>query len=161
MDAPSHSQRCHICGRPMREFKGVSLCLPCNEKYGEFYGFFNNASKDFADQKEFVVIDCPGATVYDESNTRVVQGVKWHDDKDHAQGFEIVGKQIFAPNHMKTRRVPKDKAKNISRCQACQDFTVRMRIYNSQLGKSEYQQSSPLMPRDGSRYTRPSIHDKR
>jgi len=160
MDANMRPQHCHICGRPMREYKGVYLCLPCNEKYGEFYGFFNSASKDYQDAKDFAVIECPGVTIYDDSNTRVVQGVKWINDRDHSQGYEIVGKQIFAPNHMKTRRVPKDKAKNLSRCQACQDFTVRMRIYNQQVGKSEYQQSSPLMPKDPAKYQKPSIHEK-
>ncbi len=155
------SQRCHICGKVMREYKGVYLCLPCNERYGDFYGFFNSASRDYHEEKEYVIIECPGVTIYDESNQRVVQGVKWNDDRDHAKGYEVIGKQIFAPNHTKTRRVPKDKANNISRCQSCQDFTVRMRIYNSQVGKSEYQQSSPLMPKDGDKFARPDIHGKR
>lgn len=150
--------RCHICGKAMREFKGIYLCLGCNDRYGEYYSFFSKASREFQDDNEYVVIECPGVTIFDDTNTRVVQGVKWHNDRDHAQGYEIVGKQIFAPNHTRTRRVSKDKQHNLSRCQACQDFTVRMRIYNQVKNHSgDYQQNSPLMPRDGQRLTRPSL----
>jgi len=138
----------------MREFKGVYLCLPCNEKYGDYYNFFTAASKEYQDSNDHVVIECPGATIYDESNTRVVQGVKWNNDKDHSQGYEIVGRPVHAPNHKRTRRVPKDKARHLSRCQACQDFTVRMRIYNQQKDKQDYQQNSPLMPRSKGSFDR-------
>jgi hypothetical protein len=150
----ANAERCHICGKTMREFKGVYLCLPCNEKYGDYYNFFTSASKEYHDSNDHIVIECPGATIYDETNSRVVQGVKWHNDKDHSQGYEIVGKQVLSPNHKRTRRVPKDRAHNISRCQACQDFTVRMRIYNQQKDKEDYQQNSPMMPRSKDSFDR-------
>ena len=143
-----NAEHCHICGKLMREYKGVYLCLPCNEKYGDFYNFFTNASKEHLDSNNHVVIECPGATIFDSNNERVVLGVKWNNDKDHSQGYEIIGKQIYAPNHHKTRRVEKEHVKNIGRCQGCQDFTIRMRIYNQQKGKPEYQQNSPMMPKD-------------
>lgn len=143
----------------MRLFKGISICLVCNEKYGEYYNFFRTASRDFQDAQDVITIECPGVTIYDDSNTRVVQGVKWIDDRDHSKGYEIIGKQIFAPNHSKMRRVAKDNAKYISRCQGCQDFTIRMRIYNQQKGKDVYERSSPLMPRDPANFTRPSLYD--
>ena len=60
---PGRVERCHICGKPMREFKGVYLCLPCNERYGEFYNFFTSASKEYLDYNNHVVIECPGATI--------------------------------------------------------------------------------------------------
>lgn len=141
-------QRCHICGHRMQEFKGVFICLPCNDKYGDFYNFFQSASEEYQKDSDKARIECPGATIYDSSNTRVVQGVKWNDPRDFSKGYEIVGKPVYAPNHTKYRTVSKDKAGNISRCQACQDFTVRMRIYNQQQGREDYQQNSPLMPKD-------------
>lgn len=153
----SNAERCHICGKVMHEYKGVYLCLPCNEKYGEFYNFFNSASREHLDNNDHIVIECPGVTIYDESNTRVVQGVKWNDDRDHSQGYSVIGKQIFAPNHLKIRRVAKDNAHLISRCQGCQDFTIRMRIYNQQKNKDDYQQNSPLMPRDKAKLSRPEF----
>ncbi len=144
----------------MREFKGVYLCLPCNDKYGEYYNFFKSASQEFYGAQDKVAIECPGVTIYDDSNSRVIRGVKWNDERDHTKGYEIIGQQIFAPNHKKTRLVDQDKAGNISRCQACQDFTVRMRIYNQQKDKDTYVQNSPLMPRDEANFNKPSIHDK-
>jgi hypothetical protein len=141
----------------MREYKGICLCLPCNERYGDYYNFFTSASREFQDSNDRKIIECPGVTIYDETNTRVVQGVKWHNDRDHSQGYEIVGKQIFAPNHSKTRIVAKENAHFISRCQGCQDFTIRMRIYNQQKDKVDYQQNSPLMPKLKSNFERPIL----
>jgi hypothetical protein len=132
----------------MTEFKGVKLCIPCNDKYGRYYNFFQSASAEFQKEKDRVRIECPGATIYDASNTRVVQGVKWNDPRDFSKGYCIIGKPVYAPAHKKYRLVPQDRARNISRCQACQDLTVRMRIFNQQKGRDEYQQNSPLMPRD-------------
>jgi hypothetical protein len=142
------NNRCHICGRRLTEFKGVRLCLPCTDRYGDYYRFFQSASRDFRNSMDKIIIECPGATIYDSGNTRVVQGVKWNDSHDFSKGYQIVGKAIFAPNHRKHRVIDRDKANNICRCQSCQDLTVRMRILNRQKGQENYQQNSPLMPRD-------------
>jgi hypothetical protein len=146
----SEGRICAICGKRMQEFKGIFMCLECNDKYGEYYSFFSNAVSEFkgAGGQDVVLIDCPGASVYDESNTEVVRGVKWNDQNDFSNGYTIVGTPVFAPGHKPKRMVPKDKAKNIGRCQACQDFTVRMRIFNSQKAKGQYGHESPLLPKD-------------
>ena len=147
---------CPICGKKLHSFKGLSMCLTCNDRYGEYYSFFAQAASEYKseDGREMAMIECPGVTIYDETNSRVVQGVKWHNEKDHSQGYEIIGRPVYSPNHKRTRRVAKDKAHNISRCQACQDFTVRMRIYNQQKDKQDYQQNSPLMPRSRDTFDR-------
>lgn len=145
----------------MTEFKGVEICLPCNDKYGNFYNFFRSAAEEYKKDSDKAMIECPGATIYDPSNTRVVQGVKWNDPRDHSKGYEIIGRPVYAPNHTKHRMVHKDRAGNISRCQACQDFTVRMRIYNQQQGKEDYQQNSPLMPRDARNFRDPRLDGPR
>ncbi len=134
----------------MREFKGIFMCLECNDKYGEFYNFFSSAVSDFKkeDGKDVVFVECPGATIYDETNSEIVRGVKWHDQSDFSKGHTIVGEPIYSPGHKPKRMVPKDKAGSIARCQACQDFTVRMRIFNNQKMKGEFSHESPLMPKN-------------
>jgi hypothetical protein len=145
----------------MQEFKGVALCLPCNDKYGDYYNFFQSAAKDYQNDSDKAIIECPGATIYDSSNTRVVQGVKWNDPRDFSRGYQIIGRPVYAPNHTRQRVVRKGKADRIGRCQACQDFTVRMRIYNQQKDQESYQQNSPLMPKDPRNLKRPDYHSGR
>ncbi len=134
----------------MREFKGIHMCLECNDKYGEYYSFFSSAVSDFRKQDgtEVILVRCPGATIYDESNTKIIRGVRWNNQNDFSEGFTIVGSPIFAPGHRPKRVVPTDNKRSIARCQACQDFTVRMRIFNNQKMKGEYSHESPLMPKD-------------
>jgi len=141
---------CAICGKRMREFKGIYMCLECNDKYGEYYNFLSDAVSDFkkSDGKDMVMIECPGATVYDETNTKVIKGVKWKDPNDYTQGYEIIGSPVYAPGHNPKRLIPRDKLNNIARCQACQDFTVRMRIFNNQKLKGDYSHESPLLPKE-------------
>ena len=74
-----------------------------------------------------LVIECPGATLYDVETGAVLQGVKWHDPDDVSLGFEIVGKAIMAQGHVPRRVIESESAGKITRCRACQDFTVRMR----------------------------------
>jgi hypothetical protein len=134
----------------MREFKGMHMCLGCNDKYGNYYNFFSSAAEEFRSiqGKETEVIECPGVTIYDESNSEVVRGVKWDDPHDFTKGYCIVGKPVYAPGHEPKRVVARENAGKIARCKACQDFTVRMRIFNNQKIKGEYSHESPLMPRD-------------
>jgi hypothetical protein len=141
---------CAICGKQMRKFKGIFMCLECNDKYGEYYNFFSSAVSDYKrhDGTDVVLVNCPGATIYDETNATIIRGVKWNDQNDFTQGHTVVGSPIYAPGHKPKRVVPRDKIKNISRCQACQDFTVRMRIFNNQKMKGEYSHESPLMPKN-------------
>jgi hypothetical protein len=106
----ANAERCHICGKTMREFKGVYLCLPCNEKYGDYYNFFTSASKEYHDSNDHVVIECPGATIYDESNSRVVQGVKWHNDES-LQGYKKSA-QVLSPTTSARDAYPKTSAQH-------------------------------------------------
>ncbi len=144
------TRRCAICGKSMKEFKGIFMCLSCNDKYGEYYNFFSSAVADFKNSsgKDVVMIECPGVTIYDETNSNVIRGVKWNDPQDFSKGYVIVGSPMYAPGHKPKRVVPSDKRNNIARCKACQDFTVRMRIFNNQKMKGEFTHESPLMPRD-------------
>lgn len=73
-----------------------------------------------------VFIECPGATIYDPETRQIVSGVKFIDEDDPSLGYEIIDKQVFAPNHRRRRLVKKEHVGLIRRCQACQDLTVRM-----------------------------------
>jgi hypothetical protein len=85
------------------------------------------AAIEDAAQDGKVVIECPGATLYDVETGRVLGGVKWLDATDFTKGFEIIGDAVFAPNHTPRRLIDASQAGKIARCQACQDYTVRMR----------------------------------
>ena len=73
-----------------------------------------------------VFIECPGVTIYDPETRQIVSGVKFVDESDPSLGYEIIDKQVFAPNHRRRRLVKKEHVGLIRRCQACQDLTVRM-----------------------------------
>ncbi len=144
----SKSDNCPICGKKMREFNDVRICVDCNDRYGDYYNFFSRAVQEFkgSDGREMVIIECPGATIYADDNMTVARGVKWNDPGDFSRGFVIVDKPVYAPNHQAKRAIPKEKANNICRCQACQDFTIKMRTYNNQRRRDQYSQDSPMMP---------------
>jgi hypothetical protein len=107
---------CAHCGRPLSHEGGVDLCLVCNQLL---------APEDAESSK--VVIECPGVTLYDVETGAVLQGVKWLDPDNVAVGFEIVGKQMFAQGHVARRVIEAESLGKITRCRACQDYTVRMR----------------------------------
>ena len=73
------------------------------------------------------MIECPGATLYDVESGAVLQGVKWRDAELISQGYDVVGQPLYAPNHTARRLIDAAQVGKITRCQACQDYTVRMR----------------------------------
>jgi hypothetical protein len=107
---------CTQCGRPLSREGGLEICLVCNELV---------AAQDDTPAK--VVIECPGATLYHVETGEVLQGVKWHDPDHVGLGYEIIGRAIFAPRHVARRVIDTENLGKITRCRACQDYTVRMR----------------------------------
>lgn len=108
---------CPHCGRPLEAEGGLELCLICNEFI---------SPEDEKDSAK-VVLECPGVTLYDVETGQITQGVKWHDPQDVGKGFEIVGQPVYAPNHATRRVIDADQLGKITRCRACQDYTVRKR----------------------------------
>lgn len=113
---PRLKKICTRCGRPLSLEGGVDICLVCNQL----------AVGEEADSAK-VVIECPGVTLYDVETGAVLQGVKWHDPENVGLGFEIVIKQMFAQGHVARRVIEAESLGKITRCRACQDYTVRMR----------------------------------
>jgi len=123
MDPKMKKKSCVNCGRPLVLKNGVWFCRSCNSEDLDTSKIF---VADF-ESDGYVFIECPGATLYTTDSHEVAAGVKWRDEKDPSQGYEIVNHPVYAPNHTKRRRIKKEAFGKIRRCQACQDYTVRMR----------------------------------
>ncbi len=119
----SEKRTCINCGRRLVRRRGVWLCLQCNSPEIDSTAIF----KDDPEQSDYVFIECPGATLYEAGTNNVVAGVSFYDDDDPSKGYEIIDKPVFAPNHTHRRRIKKEALGSIRRCQACQDYTIRMR----------------------------------
>ena len=111
------SMLCTHCDRPLANEGGIYLCLACNLV----------ATPAELQVQPKVVIECPGATLYDVESGKTLEGVKWNDPRDYSKGYVIIKNEVFAPKHTSRRLVAADQVGIIARCQACQDYTVRMR----------------------------------
>lgn len=123
MSQQTTEKKCENCNRPLIKRDNVWLCLDCNSKDIELSHIFTSEK----DNEEYVFITCHGATLYEPGTNNVVAGVNFKDRHDPSKGYEIIDKPVYAPTHKKRRRIKKEHASRITRCQACQDYTVRMR----------------------------------
>ncbi|MBD3402310.1 hypothetical protein GF420_05400 [candidate division GN15 bacterium] len=119
----SDRKHCINCQRELVTVGTIRLCPACNSSDLTEIRLFLDGDED----TEYAVIECPGATHYDPDTNEIIKGVRWHNDDDPTQGYEIVDEQIFAPTHRRFRRIKRDALGNIRRCQGCQDYTIRMR----------------------------------
>ncbi|HOP06077.1 MAG TPA: hypothetical protein PLF13_02165 [candidate division Zixibacteria bacterium] len=116
-------QTCINCGRDLVDQNGVWVCPSCNiSDIASSRIFIEEEESD-----EYVFIECPGATLYEEGTNNVIAGVKFHDNDDPFKGYKIIGHPVYAPNHRKRRRIKREALGSIRRCRACQDYTIRMR----------------------------------
>jgi hypothetical protein len=116
-------KKCINCNRPLLKRQGVWLCIQCNSDEIDVSQIFI----DPPESDETIFIECPGATLYEPGTNSVVGGVEYNDNDDPTKGYKIIGESVFAPNHSKRRRIKRDAIGSIRRCQACQDYTIRMR----------------------------------
>ncbi|HWR82828.1 MAG TPA: hypothetical protein VN285_05970 [Candidatus Deferrimicrobium sp.] len=123
MTDPSETKKCVGCGRSLALRGGVWVCRSCNSDDVDTSTIFIQDSPG----EGYLFIECPGATLYTPDGGTVAAGVNWLDDNDPSKGYEIVKHPVFAPTHTKKRRIRKEAYGRIRRCQACQDYTVRMR----------------------------------
>lgn len=88
------------------------------------------AKNPFKDEESLdndkIFIECPGATIYEPGTRNIIAGVRFYNESDPSQGYEIVASHVYAPEHRGRRLVRKADAHRLRRCQACQDLTVRM-----------------------------------
>ena len=121
---PVHEQNtCINCGRKLLFSSKARLCPQCNSEELSLSEVF----VETPESADYVFIECPGATIYENGTNRIVAGARFLDEKDATKGFRIVDHPVYAPAHTKKRRIRKDAFGKIRRCQACQDLTVRLR----------------------------------
>ncbi len=106
---------------------GLPFCPNCNDNHGDYYNSLDTSIQAFAEDSDMVMIECPGATIYEEGSNQVSTGVQFYDNNDPSKGFEIITRPVYGPKHVKRRWVKKEDAHLIRRCQSCQDHTIRMR----------------------------------
>jgi len=119
----STTPTCVNCSRPLVSRNGTMVCLDCNSE-------LLSASEIFIESPEtdgYVVIECPGATLYKDGTDEIEAGVRFLDDDNPSKGFEIIKHPVYAPTHEKKRRIKVEAYGRVRRCRGCQDFTVRMR----------------------------------
>lgn len=114
---------CINCGTELLLHGTTKICPSCNSNEFQSARIFLDQHED----AEYLFIECPGATLYEDGSNVVSEGVEWYNDDHPEQGYHIVSRQIFAPTHTKYRRIRRDAAGKIRRCQGCQDYTIRMR----------------------------------
>lgn len=119
----SNGNTCIHCGRKLIKEKGVVICSRCNSRDLEYTRIFIEEKDD----NEYIFIECPGATLYEDGTNDIKAGVRFKDDDDPEKGYEIVDHPVYAPTHNKRRRIKREALGKIRRCQGCQDYTVRMR----------------------------------
>jgi hypothetical protein len=117
------SRTCINCGKLLTPRGQVWLCLTCNSDALD--DTLNILDSPLSNDQVF--IECPGATIYEPGTETITAGVRFFDENDSTKGYEVIGHQIFAPTHNKRRMIKKEAIGRIRRCQACQDYTVRMR----------------------------------
>ena len=119
----NNRQTCINCGHLLVDRNGVWLCPLCNaDRQVYSQPFF-----DMDETDQYTFIECPGATLYEPDTNRVIEGVKFIDSEDSSKGHKIIIRPVFPPAHRRRRRIKREAAGKIRRCQACQDYTIRMR----------------------------------
>lgn len=117
------SRICINCRGELVRQHGTLVCPRCNsDQIDQLQNILESSEDD-----DYVVIECPGATLYAPGTTEVVAGVSWHDDDDPLKGYKIIGTPVYAPDHRRRRRIKREALGKIRRCRACQDYTIRMR----------------------------------
>ncbi len=119
----SDPKTCINCGAELVRRGAALFCQSCNSQELETSQVFLREQPD----EDPIFIECPGATLYAPGTNDVVEGVEFFDHDDPTRGHRIVKNPVFAPDHRKRRRIKREALGKISRCCACQDYTVRMR----------------------------------
>ena len=119
----TNDQTCINCGRELVRHSGTMVCLHCNSGLLTAAEIFIEPQ----DNDGYIVIECPGATLYQAGTDEIEAGVRFLDDNDPSKGFVIVKHPVYAPTHERKRRIKTEAYGRIRRCRGCQDYTVRMR----------------------------------
>ncbi|MFQ5606470.1 MAG: hypothetical protein ACE5GA_00880 [Candidatus Zixiibacteriota bacterium] len=122
-----NSDFCASCGAPLLFLDETRLCGKCNteETIELSTALSGQVNRPTGEVSQF--IECPGATIYDEKTGQVAEGADFIEYDDGSYEAKIVKRPHFPPGHRRRRMVTGDAFGKIRRCQACQDYTVRLR----------------------------------
>lgn len=121
------SKLCINCGGPLLFVEETRLCGKCNTAATQELAAALHSAVYSPEDSETQFIECHGASVLDEKTGQVIEGVKFIDHPDGSYEVTIIKRQVFPPSHRKRRMVKREAFGKIRRCQACQDYTVRLR----------------------------------
>jgi hypothetical protein len=119
----TEGKTCINCGRELIRHRGTWVCLDCNSELLSAAEIFVEPQ----DTEGYILIECPGATLYKPGTDEIEAGVRFLDDNNPGKGCEIIKHPVYAPTHERKRRIKTEAYGRIRRCRGCQDLTVRMR----------------------------------
>lgn len=119
---------CIGCGGPLLFTDEARLCPKCNtERTHELAAAIASGTIYTPNDEDQRFIECPGSSIYDESTGAVIEGADFIEREQGAYEVRIIKHGIYPPGHRSKRLVSQEQFGKIRRCQACQDYTVRLR----------------------------------
>ena len=122
-----NSDFCVGCGSPLIFLDETKLCSRCNSEQTIELAATLSGQMNTPDGEDQQFIECPGASLYDEKTGLVSEGADFIEHENGAYEARIIKRPHFPPGHHRRRLVPRDAFGKIRRCQACQDYTVRLK----------------------------------
>lgn len=122
-----NSDFCEGCGSPLIFLDETKLCGRCNSDQSIELAAALSGQMNIPDGEDQQFIECPGASLYDNATGMVTEGADFIEHENGAYEAKIVKRPHFPPGHLRRRLVPRSAFGRIRRCQACQDYTVRLR----------------------------------
>lgn len=121
------SDFCVACGSPLLFLDETRLCARCNSEETIQLSTALSSIIYRPSDEESQLIECPGATVYDEETGMISEGADFIEHEDGSYETKIIKRPHFPTGHKRRRLVKRSAFGKIRRCQACQDYTVRIR----------------------------------
>lgn len=122
-----HADFCISCGLPLIFLDEAKLCGRCNSEQTIELASALSGQLNIPNGDERQFIECPGASLYDDKTGLVSEGADFIEHDDGSYEARIVKRPHFPPGHCRRRLVSREKFGKIRRCQACQDYTVRLK----------------------------------
>lgn len=118
---------CINCGGPLLFVDETRVCAKCNTAETHELAAALHSVTYHPEDSDTQFVECPGASVLDPKTGLVIEGAEFIDHEDGSYEVKILKRQVFPPAHRKRRMVKREAFGKIRRCQACQDYTVRLR----------------------------------
>ena len=121
------SDVCVGCGGPLLFVDETRLCPKCNSAASHELTAVLSQTLVIPNGEDRQLIECPGASLYDEVTGRVIEGADFVEHEAGVYEVKLVKHAVFPPGHRRKRMITREAFGKIRRCRFCQDYTVRMR----------------------------------